>query len=148
MNELVNYLNDEIRQKGIDTAYEEIAMQNKPSRLEFDIYSHIGVPQFRKFLVGTIGKIGGHAPSNYHIGIPTKRNLKRFTLETMKNEARHGPGASVSLLLAVGAAAFGQYCMSAILAGVGALHGYPVFVQRYNRYRLIEIIEKRDVKRS
>jgi|GEM_PF-3909912 len=142
MNQHAAHINEELRQKSLDLVYEEIAKPEKPSDLEIKIYKAVGVPKFRELLMSTIGRFG-KTPSNYHVGFPSQSGLKKYVLETIKNESRHAPAAIGALLLGTGAMIFGEPEFGVAMYGLSALNGYPVMLQRYNRHRIMNIIERK-----
>ncbi len=141
MNELAWYIESRLENESIDDIYLDLA--KKPSDLEYKIYKSIGVPLIRKILIKSVCKSVNY-PTKFSIGRPSKKNLKKYVLETLKNEYRHKSPTFGFSSFSVVAAILGVYGVSTISFLLGVGHGYATMLQRYNRYKLMNIIEKRE----
>jgi len=133
-------VDEKIRSGDISDAYGEFVLPNRPSDREMRIYGLIGVPVFRRFITNTIGRLGGTA--NYYIGMPTTQNLQRFAVETVKNESAHTPHIYSTLVVSSALSLSGHPIFGAITLGLSALHGFPSMLQRYNRRKIIDFLER------
>ncbi|MCK4650444.1 hypothetical protein KAT36_04410 [Candidatus Pacearchaeota archaeon] len=112
------------------------------------LYEILGVRQFKKLAMGTLGKLrkrggDGEEPSNYFIG--RKRDLsslKKFEIGTRINETIHAPFTIYfghKLIESLGENNYGV----AIISGIGLLtNGYCTMLQRYNRGRIYNTLNK------
>jgi len=119
-------------------------------RLEIFIYNLLGVGVFRYILMHTIGLIGkgGKRQTHYHLGERTMNNLLTFaTNQTMFNESVHIVSGMPGFLLFIVSATNGfrdfrsQFNYSLLVLTLIIL--YCVMLQRYNRAKLVLLIEER-----
>ncbi|PIP85583.1 hypothetical protein COY48_01705 [Candidatus Collierbacteria bacterium CG_4_10_14_0_8_um_filter_43_86] len=115
--------------------------------LEVAVYILLGVGLFRLLLMKTIGRLGAWSryQTNYHIGRLTMNNLLTFvTNQTMFNEIVHIVAflPSFFFLTALWWAGMPVFVTTNLFVIViAAINLYCIMLQRYNRARLVVLIE-------
>jgi hypothetical protein len=119
----------------------------KPFEKNGKIYEYLGIKQFKKALMGSAGKLlRAKKPDafNYFIGqkISTER-LEIFAAATLLNESVHVMGqVGLGGLLLIDFA-YGNYGLAAASGIVSIPNLYLIALQRYNRERILNVLDHR-----
>ena len=111
------------------------------------LYESLGAKQFKKLLMGAIGGLlgGGGYASNYFIGKERSvKAIKKFERCTRINETIHLPATIILSYALIGNLVKENYLMAAADVFFGLLNGYPLILQRYNRARVYNVLEKKE----
>jgi len=112
-------------------------------------YELLGVKYVQKLVMGTIGRKKREAgrdyyTSNYFIGKSLNDNaFRKFELETRFNEKVHAVAANVFALFSMVYLEIGDHYTAAFSAGATMFNSSLCMLQRYNRARVCNVLEKR-----
>ncbi|MBI4448178.1 hypothetical protein HY643_04300 [Candidatus Woesearchaeota archaeon] len=143
----------QVNDKGLFQKITEWYFEPKSFEKSGKLYEYLGIKYFKKLVMGTTGKLrkmlgDGKEPSNYFIG--EKRNsesLKQFEKGSRLNERIHGPLTLFFLPLLAYSLGEDHYG-TAIFNGLNILlNGYLTMLQRYNRARVYNVLERRNKKK-
>lgn len=112
---------------------------------EGSLYEILGVRYIKK-ICELIGKIHGKNPrhkNNYRIWSKTKKGLKEFDYQTRFNEATHLFFMSCSGICAFDQFTTDDFVRGGLNAGLTILNAYCIMLQRYNRGRLYNVIDRK-----
>lgn len=107
------------------------------------IYEWIGIKYFKEFVTKLKEKASsGKKQSNYFLLDKGIEGLKSFENKTRVNEAIHSPVTILMAYSTINNLIEGDYVWATILGILGVINGYEVFLQRYNRVRIRNILDK------
>ncbi|VVB78855.1 Uncharacterised protein [uncultured archaeon] len=126
----------------------------KPRKFEKRLYELLGIKTFQKAFMATFGEYRKrhfyNGPDHYQMGKEiSKENLERFIEKTKENESIHSPG-SIGAVVGLGIAlplSTGSYLAMGLAVASSSIIlaiNLPVTIlQRYNRARIQEVLDKR-----
>ena len=108
------------------------------------IYEWIGVKKFKKLCeyIGHKVGINNTYQNNYFIWDRSPEGLRAFEKKTRFNEAVHLIPTTFCILAAVGMYATGKTDSGIFQTTLAVLNSYPVILQRYNRTRIENILDR------
>jgi len=107
------------------------------------LYEALGIKTFKKIVRKTTGIGYDHGGSNYYIGDKRdKASIKRWELKSRINEAIHSPVTIFFGYDLVKNASEGNVGASIFDAVALAINGYCSMLQRYNRARAYNVMER------
>ena len=117
------------------------------------VYELLGVKPYKRVLTGLMIKINRgkkpHQGDNYFIWDTSKKGLKEFEERTKFNEGIHIVGGLATGAFTALSYTIVDYPIWTIPALVTVAQGYCIMVQRYNRariYNILERMEQRDAR--
>ena len=110
------------------------------------LYKALGVKQWQKIVMGTVGKtirVNDGKPSNYYIGKDTNLEaLSTFEKYTRINEAVHSPITLILGYCTIENVAQGNVGGAALNGTLFLVNLYCTLLQRYNRERVCRVKER------
>lgn len=112
------------------------------------LYETLGIKRVKK-VCDLIGKLVGEnptIPNNYRLWDKTKEGLKKFDYKTRMTEALHTFFGASSATLGAGEVMDGDVGGSIFMGVVLGVNVYASMLQRYNRARLHNVIDRMEEK--
>jgi len=112
------------------------------------IYELLGVKKFKKlceYIGHKVGKDNTYE-NNYFIWDRSPEGLKSFEKKTRFNEAVHLIPTAFCTLTAIGMYATGETDSGIFQTALAVLNSYPVILQRYNRTRIENVLDRMESK--
>jgi hypothetical protein len=110
------------------------------------VYELIGMKKFKKGLLKLTSKLGrvkdGTKGSNYYMDDISLESIKRFEKKTRFNETVHVITDMPAIYFAIDQFAKGEYAVGLILSLIALPSLYLAGLQRYNRARIYDIVDR------